>query len=90
MTIDLASAAPVFEDAKCVGQHDLFDAAEPGEDRDQALTRLQEARTLCRSCPALAACGDWLQALPRSQRPGGVVAGRVVSSGVLGRQLRVA
>ena len=32
---------------------------------------------LCADCPALEACREWFDGLPRTRRPTGVVAGRV-------------
>ena len=58
---------PRLPGALCRGQWELFDDAELPD----------EALTLCRRCPALAACSAWFEGLPPRRRPQGVIAGRV-------------
>lgn len=62
-------------DALCRNRSDLFDVEHHDPDeREYATGRAAE---LCSRCPELAACSEWLDSLPRSRRPGGVVAGQV-------------
>jgi hypothetical protein len=70
-------AAPALPGARCRGRHHLFDEAAPGEDEDTVDQRHAQALQLCAACPALTRCADWFDSLPRSQRPTGVVAGRL-------------
>lgn len=63
--------------AACAGRPELFDPAGEYEPRQSVIRRHEAAVRLCRfTCPALAECELWLEQLPRSQRPAGVVAGR--------------
>jgi hypothetical protein len=70
-------AAPALPGAKCRGRHHLFDPAVPGEDPDNVTARHAQALGLCSHCPALDKCRDWLDSLPPSRRPFGVIAGNV-------------
>jgi hypothetical protein len=63
-------SAPKLTGAACRGHHELFDN---GDHQAQALA-------LCRECPALHDCTQWLAGLPRSRRPHGVVAGQLPSA----------
>jgi hypothetical protein len=54
----------------CRGKSELFDDYEDPEVVEYCQSR-------CQSCPALAACGQWLDSLPKSKRPFGVIAGTV-------------
>lgn len=49
-------------------------------DADTGPVLRQLAVRTCGQCPALAPCGQWLDGLPRSRRPGGVVAGRLIAA----------
>ncbi len=69
--------APALPGAKCRGRAHLFDPAERGEDPDLTEYRHQHALTLCRTCTALASCGEWVDSLPKSKKPAGVIAGRI-------------
>ncbi|GAS87542.1 hypothetical protein [Mycolicibacterium brisbanense] len=69
--------APALPGARCRGKHHLFDDAGKDEAPEVVAQRHQQALGLCRSCPALASCGRWVDSLPRSRRPPGVVAGVV-------------
>ncbi|BCO35501.1 hypothetical protein BMW24_022985 [Mycobacterium heckeshornense] len=60
---------PLLPGASCVGRHELFDQTDP--------VAVEYAIHTCRSCPALAACRSWFDALPAGERPVGVVAGTV-------------
>lgn len=59
-----AAACPPLPGALCRGRHELFDGDTAA---DQAA-----ARQLCKQCPALAACRDWLTTT--QSPPAGVVA----------------
>lgn len=79
---DALGGAPSLPGAKCRGRHRLFDPKaefdpEPPEHTEQ---RHRQALALCAECPALARCADWVDSLPRSKRPSGVVGGRVNNS----------
>jgi len=63
-------SAPNLSGALCKGRWDLFD-----ETTDPEL--IERATHICASCPAATACAEWLDSLPKSQRPCGVVAGRL-------------
>jgi hypothetical protein len=71
---ELASRIPDLHDAACRGRAGEFDIEDGRRDR-QAVTR---AKAVCQSCPVLQDCRDWLTSLPRSMRPSGVIAGRVI------------
>lgn len=71
----LASSARL-PGAACVGRPELFDPPGEREERPSVARRHEAAARLCRFvCPALSECELWLEQLPRSQRPGGVLAG---------------
>lgn len=88
----LASLAgvPTLPGARCRGRHHLFDDGRQGEDIDVVNTRHSQALQLCAGCPALERCADWLETLSPSQRPLGVVAGRVFRPKSAGRPKRSA
>ncbi|BBY38472.1 hypothetical protein MMAN_26060 [Mycobacterium mantenii] len=75
----LAIHAPELTGAACKGRPEVFDAQPPKTaDRGYLHTR---AKWIClRKCPALAQCRAWLESLPPSQRPEGVVAGQFIES----------
>lgn len=60
---------PNLPGARCKGLSELFEADDPEE--------IEFAQHICRSCPALADCRTWFDSLRPSQRPRGVVAGRL-------------
>lgn len=66
---------PALPGAACRSRHDVFDLL-PGTspDRDDLAA---EALAVCRGCPALVGCGQWFDSLPPTQRPVGVIAGRI-------------
>lgn len=70
------AAAPRLPGAACIGRgeelFDLRDASDPDRPAVEA-----EALAICHQCPALAACGRWLDSLPPRLRPTGVAAGVV-------------
>lgn len=69
-------ALPDLAGALCVGRSGLFDSPEPGADRELAEYQKARALSLCARCPVLDACTEWLNSLPKSKRPSGIVAGR--------------
>ncbi len=69
-------AAPPLPGAVCRGRWRLFDEPPPELDPRRAASRRQAALRLCRQCPALTRCQQWVASLPRCQRPSGVVAGQ--------------
>jgi WhiB family redox-sensing transcriptional regulator len=60
---------PALPGAKCVGRHELFESPDPGD--------IANAVELCSHCPARLPCAQWVESLPPTQRPAGVVGGRV-------------
>lgn len=70
-------AAPALPGARCRGKHHLFDEQGTHEDPETADQRHTQALGLCRGCTALASCQQWLDTLPSSKRPPGVVAGQI-------------
>lgn len=64
-------------DGLCKDRSALFDPAEPFEDSDDVSHRHEAARRLCENCGCRAACRNWVDSLGPSQRPAGVIAGRV-------------
>lgn len=69
------TGAPRLPGARCAGRHELFDPIETGEDPDDAQERIDAAKYVCRSCPALTDCHAWVLSLPRSRRPPGTTGG---------------
>jgi WhiB family redox-sensing transcriptional regulator len=58
----------------------VFDAA--AADRrhlTQVAAVRQAALQICAHCPELTRCRDWVDSLPASQRPLGVIAGRIIT-----------
>lgn len=70
-------AAPALPGARCRGRHQLFDSGPPGKHHDTRDARHAQALALCNRCPSLRRCEDWIDSLPKSRRPAGVVAGRI-------------
>lgn len=77
--LDALAAAPALQGARCRGRHGMFDPPTADEDTAATEARHRQALALCGRCPALARCGEWLDALPPRDRPPGVVAGRVIA-----------
>ncbi len=78
---DLFSAlggAPDLPGAACLNKWGLFDPEPEGRTEPPEVTRHRHAQAgeLCRGCTALASCEQWVDSLPPSKRPSGVVAGR--------------
>lgn len=59
---------PPLPGALCRSEAELFGSDDAD---DQAA-----AAAICRACPALPQCSEWVASLPKSQRPLGVVAGQ--------------
>lgn len=71
----LLGSTPHLDGAACLGLWSLFD--EPAADDPDARNATESAHKLCATCPALDACAQWFDSLPRNRRPSGVVAGRL-------------
>lgn len=73
-------AVPNLAGAQCRGRTELFDATIETS-RERTLEEVEYARAaakrLCGTCPALNPCRQWLDSLPRTKKPPGVVAGRL-------------
>lgn len=81
MTVGALFAAlgcPSLPGARCRGRSHLFDPAQQGEAPEKVAQRQNQAAQLCSGCPSLEPCAAWLDGLPPSRRPAGVVAGRIV------------
>ncbi|WP_174396630.1 WhiB family transcriptional regulator [Mycolicibacterium sphagni] len=87
---DAVGLAPALPGARCRGRATLFDLAEVGTDPEDAEYAEQAAKRLCAQCPSLMRCRAWYEALPRSRRPFGVVAGLVNRPKSVGRPRRTA
>jgi hypothetical protein len=74
---DAIGVAPSLPGARCRGRHATFDGAEPGEEPAVVAQRHRQALALCSACLSLDRCQAWLNGLPKSKRPAGVVAGQV-------------
>ncbi len=78
---ELAQGIPELPGARCKGREELFDQTitrPGGGNHDDTVTYARRAATrLCASCPALTQCAAWVDGLPRSQRPTGVVGGKL-------------
>lgn len=69
--VDALAGAPNLSKGRCKGRWDLWDETE--------LRDVVEFTTnQCLTCPALSQCRAWLESLPRSKQPCGVVAGKVI------------
>lgn len=79
------AGTPALPGARCRGRHHLFDEAAHTETAETVTARHQQALGLCERCPSLTRCGDWLESLPPSKRPPGVIAGRVRRPRPVGR-----
>jgi hypothetical protein len=69
---DALGAIPRLSGARCRGRSDIFDEYDDPDIIEYAVNR-------CHGCPALAACSEWLDGLPRRQRPTGVIAGQLIA-----------
>lgn len=70
---------PRLDGGLCRGRHQVFDTPEPGTDPEIVEYRRHTAVSICKRCPALTACAAWVDSLPLSQRPAGVVAGHIAN-----------
>jgi WhiB family redox-sensing transcriptional regulator len=83
LLIAILSDTPRLPGAACRDHPDLFDATHA---TGQGAMTLQLAQTrdaairICRTCPALDPCRAWLDNVIPPYRPGGVVAGRIVTT----------
>jgi len=68
LVVAIIRGAPRLDGALCHGRPEVFDATDA--------EHIQTAAELCARCPALAECRAWAEAVPRSSRPTGVLAGR--------------
>ncbi len=82
----LAAEIPALPGAACKARFDLYERTIGEHHAAGRLTKPElddarrEALRLCAGCPALTRCRAWLDALPMSRRPNGVVAGVVITS----------
>ena len=76
----LCAGAPALPGARCRGKPHLFDPATTASATEADVARHRQALSLCSRCPSRAPCEQWLEALPASQRPPGIVAGAVVDN----------
>jgi WhiB family transcriptional regulator, redox-sensing transcriptional regulator len=70
------AAAPRLPGAACVGRHELFDSKHES-DPNRAEAEAAAMKICLTECGAYSQCRDWIQSLPASRRPSGVVAGVV-------------
>jgi WhiB family redox-sensing transcriptional regulator len=63
--------------ARWRGKHSLFDEARRDETAAAVDKRHTQALMLCRDCPVLGDCQQWFTGLKPSQKPPGVIAGRI-------------
>lgn len=65
------------------GSADLAGASCAGDSRftSDAESDIAVAVTVCGSCPVIDTCRSWVDSLPPSRRPSGVVAGMVFADG---------
>ena len=71
------AGATTLPGARCLGRWSLFDPPEVGDNPAVTAQRHAQAIGLCQRCPSLDACGEWVDSLPASKKPAGVVAGQV-------------
>jgi WhiB family redox-sensing transcriptional regulator len=77
----ITTSMPLLEGARCVQHRDTFDRT---TDRMlgtiSMITARRDALAICRTCPVLELCRAWVDSLPRSQQPVGVIGGRIIRS----------
>jgi hypothetical protein len=71
---DALGAIPRLPGARCAGRHELFDPRDPSDPDCEGVEAAAIAE--CELCNALHSCRAWVESLPVSLRPTGVVAGR--------------
>lgn len=83
LLIAILSDTPRLPGALCRDHRDLFDATHP-TGRGAMTRHLTDARAtairICTGCPVLGPCNDWLDSVIPENRPGGVVAGRIITT----------
>ncbi|WP_301148997.1 WhiB family transcriptional regulator [Mycobacterium simiae] len=74
---EILRGTPRLPGAACRDHRDLFAATVvEGRSRPESIDATREqARAICRGCPALDACRDWVRSTPEARRPAGIVAG---------------
>lgn len=87
---DAIALAPSLPGAKCRGRHRLFDPPEPGADPAEVADAQAAALKLCAACTSLPRCAAWVESLPPTKRPDGVVGGTVRAPRRVGRPRRSA
>jgi WhiB family transcriptional regulator, redox-sensing transcriptional regulator len=74
---------PALPGAACRGRERLFDrtiaASTTGETKATTKAR-RAARRVCAECPELETCWAWVESLPLSHRPKGIVGGTLIDS----------
>ena len=73
---------PRLAGAACRRHPDLFAATvvKGQGSRPASLTAAREqARAICRKCPALGQCESWVRSTPEARRPAGIVAGQLAT-----------
>lgn len=82
--IELVSAIPDLDGARCNGAADLYEATIAERGKPASTADIQHARVIalrtCAGCDALDRCRAWFDGLKLTQRPRGVVAGRIVTA----------
>ncbi|OPX05957.1 hypothetical protein [Mycobacterium sp. AT1] len=82
----LAAEIPALPGAACKAHCDLYERTISEHHAAGRLTKTElddarrEALRLCAGCEAQMQCRAWLDALPKSRRPRGVVAGVVITT----------
>ncbi len=71
--LGVAAAVPRLDGAACRGNPEPHDV-----DVRASREAIDSAIEICLACPAMLACGVWLDSLPPDQQPRGVVGGRLL------------
>lgn len=74
LLLAILTDTPKLEGALCVGQAHLFDPRGDDEPADEAAERRDRAAALCRRCPCLAGCREWVEREPALRNSGCVIA----------------
>lgn len=81
LLIAILQGTPLLQGARCRIRPEVFDATHPIGQGASSTRHHLDARAAavaeCERCPALPACRSWLESLPASQRPSGIVAGQL-------------
>jgi hypothetical protein len=81
---DILRGVPRLAGAACVGRWPgLFDPPGQGESLDDPDVEYRHriAIGICGGCDCISDCARWVDSLPASKRPAGVVAGRLPDTG---------